>query len=78
MPDSDVKENFPLMKSDDLSKEDKEQYLAMFYKSAFTKNMLNEINYLKDNAKTVEANGVPVHIPMYFFISDDEEISTLI
>jgi len=35
--------------------------------------MLREINYLKDNAKTVAKNEVPTNIPMYFFISDEQE-----
>ena len=75
MPRSEVEEYFPLMKSEYLSNEDKEQYLAMFYKSAYTKNMLNEVDYLQDNAKKVKANVVPMHTPMYFFISDGKEVT---
>jgi pimeloyl-ACP methyl ester carboxylesterase len=77
MPESEVGENLPLMKSNELSEEDKNQYLAVFYKSAFTKDMLREINYLKDNAETVAKNGVPINTPMYFFISDDQEASAI-
>lgn len=73
MPDSDLELNLPLMKSEDLSEEDKQNYLAAFYRSAFSRDMLREVDHLKDNARTVEENGVPTNIPMYFFISDDQE-----
>ncbi len=77
MPESQVSENLPLMKSDELSEEDKNQYLSVFYKSTFTKDMLREVNYLKDNAKTVAENEVPINIPMYFFISEDQEATAM-
>ena len=76
MPESDVGVNLPLMKSNELSEEDKNQYLAIFYKSAFTKNMLREIDYMRDNAKAVATNEAPADTPMYFFISNDQEVST--
>ncbi len=75
MPGSEVEEYFPLMKSEDLSDKDKEQYLAIIYKSAYTKNMLNEVNYLPDNAKKIKAHELPIHTPMYFFISDGKEVT---
>jgi len=69
-------ENFlPLIKSNDLSAEDKQALLALFYKSSYTKNMLNEIDYLTENAKKVKANNIPVNTPMYFFISDGKEVT---
>lgn len=78
MPESDIGENLPLMKSNELSEEDKNQYLAVFYKSTLTKDMLREVDYLKDNAKTVAENEFPINTPMYFFISDDhQEVSTI-
>ncbi len=73
MPESETGKTLPLMESDELSEEDKNQYLAVFYKSAFTKDMLREVNYLKGNARTVAENKIPFNIPMYFFISDDQE-----
>ncbi len=75
MPESEIGDNLPLMKSEELSEEDKNQYLAVFYKSAFTKDMLREIDYLKDNARAVAANEMPINTPMYFFISDDQEVN---
>lgn len=77
MSESQVSENLPLMKSNELSKEDKSQYLSVFYKSTLTKDMLREVNYLKDNAKTIAENEVPINIPMYFFISEDQEASAI-
>ena len=72
---SELEKSFPLIKSTDLSNEDKKQFLALFYKSAYTKNMLNEIDYLIENAKKVKANNVPINKPMYFFISDGKEVT---
>ena len=77
MPESEIGKNLPLMKSHDLSEGDKNQYLAVFYKSAFTRDMLNEVNFLKDNAETVAENEVPINTPMYFFISEDQEVSAV-
>ncbi len=76
MPDSEVKENFPLLKSGELTGEDRENYLAAFYKSAFSRDMLREIKCLKYNAEEVAKNGVPEDTPMFFFISNDQEIRT--
>ena len=77
MPESEIGENLPLMKSIELSEEDKNQYLAVFYKSAFTKDMLREIGYLKENAEKIANNGVPTNTPMYFFISNEQESSVI-
>ena len=74
MPDADVEKNFPLIKSNVLSTQDKQKYLAVFYKSAFSKDMLNEIDYLKKNAEEVARNEAPTNTPMYFFISDGQEV----
>lgn len=73
MPESDVEENFPLMKSDDLTEEDKLQYMAVFFKSSVTRDMLREIKFLEENAQTVNNEETPFDIPMYFFISGDQE-----
>ncbi|WP_143753350.1 alpha/beta fold hydrolase [Dethiobacter alkaliphilus] len=75
MPQEEKEKNFPLLKSNDLSGEDKEQYLAMFYRSAYTKNMLNEVNYLQKNARIISETNFPIEIPMYFFISDGKEVT---
>lgn len=73
MPESDVGENLPLMKSNELSEEDKNQYLAVFYKSSFTKEMLREVDHLSGNAEAVTANEDPTSTPMLFFISEGQE-----
>ncbi|MFW6104762.1 MAG: alpha/beta fold hydrolase [Candidatus Bipolaricaulota bacterium] len=66
-----LEENLPLLKSEELSEKDKEKLKAIFYKSALTKPMLNEINHIQENARKVEANGIPFDTPMYFFIAED-------
>lgn len=75
MSKNELEKSFPLIKSEDLSAEDKKVLLALFYKSSYTKNMLNEIEYLTENAKKVKANKIPVNTPMYFFISDGKEVT---
>lgn len=52
-----------------LSDEEKETYRAIFYRRTATVTMINETEAVKDNAKTVEAGGVP-QLPMLLFISD--------
>lgn len=52
-----------------LTDEEKELYRAVFYRRTATSTMINETAAVKENAKTVEAGGVP-QIPMLFFISD--------
>lgn len=52
-----------------LTDEEKEVYRAVFYRRTATVTMINETAAVKENAKTVEAGGVP-QIPMLLFISD--------
>lgn len=73
MPNSELEVNLPLIKSEDFTKKDKEKYLTGFYKNAFSKDMLREVNYLKDNSETVSKEEVPSNTPIYFFISHDQE-----
>ncbi|MBV1757161.1 MAG: alpha/beta hydrolase [Dethiosulfatibacter sp.] len=73
MPEADLSENLPLMKSNDLTEEDKNQYLASFFRSSLTKDMLREITNLNNNAQLVATNGIPANTPMYFFISEEQE-----
>ena len=75
MPDSDLEINFPVLATGDLSQQDRDQFVAMFYRSAYTKDMLREIEYLPANASTVASNEIPVNMPMYFFISDGEDVA---
>ncbi|MGM0396104.1 MAG: alpha/beta fold hydrolase [Bacillota bacterium] len=77
MPESEVSRNMPLMGSNDLSAYDKLRYKAMFYKSTLTKDMLREVEFLKENARTVEQGIVPVNTPMYFFISEEQDASVV-
>ncbi len=73
MPDAEVENFFPLMGSDDLTETDKQQYLAAFYRSSYSRDMIREVDYLRENAKTVAGNEVPINTPMYFFISEGQE-----
>ncbi len=70
-----LESNIPLLKSDELSEEDKNELIAMFYKSTFTKNMLNEANFVMENARKVKNSGVPTNTPMYYFIAEDSNDS---
>jgi len=71
MGKAELEKILPLLKSEELSKEDKEKLKTVFYKSSLTKSMLNEVNYIRENAGKVMANGIPNKIPMYFFIAED-------
>jgi pimeloyl-ACP methyl ester carboxylesterase len=73
MPEEELPESLPLMKTYKLSEEDKNEYISVFYKSTYTKDMLEEVEYLKENATRVASNEPPSQTPMYFFISDNQE-----
>lgn len=68
-----LEENIPLLKSEELLEEDKERLIALFYKSSLTRNMLNEIDNVRDNARKVKENGNPINIPMYLFIAEESK-----
>ena len=74
MDRKELEKNLPLIKSKELSREDKERGVSIFYKSSLTKNMLNEIDCISENARKVKANLIPANTPMYFFISDGSEV----
>lgn len=74
MPDEDKEELFPLLTSPDLTEEERNQYVALFYRSAVTRPMMGEIRHLEENVETAAALGPPASIPMYFFISEEPEI----
>ena len=73
MSETDREKQFPLLKSDAFTNEDKQNYIAAFFKNAFSKDMMREIKYLKPNAVEVANNETPVNTPMCFFISHDQE-----
>ncbi len=52
-----------------LSEREKEIYRAVFYSRTATVSMINETEWVKKNAETVNALGVP-HVPMLLFLSD--------
>jgi len=71
---TELEKNLPLTSSDKLSEDDKHTMKAMFHKSSITKNMLNEIDYIEDNARKVKDNGIPADTPLHFFISDGSDV----
>lgn len=54
-----------------LSDEEKELYRVIFYRRTLTKDMTNEVEYIKESAKKVGEFGVP-NIPMLFFVSNGD------
>lgn len=74
---AELEKNLPLLKSEELSNEDKKKLIAIFYKSTLTKNMLDEVDYVQENARKVKRNGIPINIPMYFFIAEDSSVSII-
>lgn len=60
--------------SGNLSEEDEDTYRALFHQSTLTKNMVDEAKVVVENAKKVKDDSIPTKTPMYFFISNGEEI----
>lgn len=54
-----------------LTKEEKELYKVIFYRRTSTKNMVNEVTRIKENASEVENEGIP-NIPMLLFSSNGQ------
>jgi pimeloyl-ACP methyl ester carboxylesterase len=75
MPEADLEINFPLLKTDELTDEEKRRYTAAFYRSSLTKDMLREVKFLEDNFAAVAEMDLPTDIPMYFFISTGQEVA---
>ncbi len=73
MPESDLEANFPLLKSEDLTDEEKQRYTAAFYRSAFSKDMLREVAFLENNFRAVAERDLPTETPMYLFISTGQD-----
>lgn len=57
------------MKYGTLTEAEKEMYKAIFYSRTATTTMMNEVGSIKENAKLVEAAGVP-QVPMLLFVSN--------
>lgn len=54
-----------------LPKEEKELYKVIFYRRTVTKNMVNEIKHIKENAEMVGAAEIP-NVPMLLFASNGQ------
>lgn len=73
MPLSQLQTTIPLLGMDHLSEDEKNEYMALFYRRSLSRNMIDEYAYLKENALTVSNNDEPITIPMYFFISSEQD-----
>ncbi|MFJ8518603.1 alpha/beta hydrolase [Lysinibacillus xylanilyticus] len=54
-----------------LTDEEKELYKVIFYRRSATKNMVNEIKHIKENAEKVGAAGIP-NVPILLFSSNGQ------
>mgnify|MGYP000225397052 CR=1 FL=1 len=70
MDQATLKKMLPIILSTALSKADKRIIKALFYRSALTRNMVNEIDYIPKNIQTIASYPLPAETPMLFFISD--------
>ncbi|MFD2132405.1 hypothetical protein ACFSKI_14460 [Pseudogracilibacillus auburnensis] len=52
-----------------LTEEEQQLYKIISYRRTFTKNMINEVKMIKENAKKVEENNTP-NVPMLLFSSN--------
>lgn len=57
------------IKGGSLTAHEKEIYRAIFYRRTATKTMINELEYIQENAKKVDKMRIP-QVPMLFFISN--------
>lgn len=57
------------IKNGTLTEQEKDIYRAIFYSRTATPTMIQEMEYVKNNAKVVEKMGVP-SAPMYLFVSN--------
>ncbi|MBO0603093.1 alpha/beta hydrolase [Sporosarcina sp. E16_3] len=57
-----------------LTAEDITMYRSLFYRRTLTSNMLEEVKQVQANAEKVDQAEIPFEVPMYFFISDGNEI----
>ena len=58
-----------------LSEVDMVTYRSLLYRRTLTSNMIEEVKQVQKNAEIVGKSGVPVEVPMYFFISDGNEMN---
>ncbi|HKL47735.1 MAG TPA: hypothetical protein VJ878_03620, partial [Candidatus Izemoplasmatales bacterium] len=63
----------PLLGMDILSEDEKNEYMALFYRRSLSRNMIDEYAYLGDNADRVMENDMPMDIAMYFFVSSQQD-----
>ena len=57
-----------------LSEEDMATYQSLFYRRTLTSNMRDEVQQVANNVEEVKHAGIPIEVPMYFFISDGSEM----
>lgn len=65
------------IQSGNLSEEDMATYRSLLYRRTLTSNMIEEVKQVQANAEEVEKLGIPIEVPMYFFISDGSEMGLL-
>jgi pimeloyl-ACP methyl ester carboxylesterase len=73
MPDSELLAILPLLEGDVLTDNEQAMYRALFFRSSLTKPMLAELEYTQANAATIQQGQVPVDVPMYFFVSTQQD-----
>lgn len=73
MPEEDLGTVIPLLALDELDDAERRQYVAVFFRSAVTTPMLDEVRHLNTNAQLVAEREVPAGTPTYFFTSSEQE-----
>jgi pimeloyl-ACP methyl ester carboxylesterase len=73
IPDADIDTYLPLMQYEGFLEHDRASYRSLLYRSSFTRDMLNELRYLTQNAATVAEQAIPHDTPMLFFLSKEQE-----
>ncbi len=71
MDDDDLEEALPIITFNHFSDDEISDIKALFFANFFNRNIVREINALKDNANTVDDLDKPIDIPILVFLSKE-------
>ncbi len=77
MPKSQIKTTFPLLNLSELDETEQQQYMHIFHRNGFSKDMLKEVYSLHANATVVNNYDIPAFVPAYFFMSNEQNNNIL-
>lgn len=73
LPFEDLVKLYPILNSDDLSDEEKNRYIANFYRTLYSKQMITEIKILNQSIKKILSQSVPSTRYLMFIASEQNQ-----